>query len=205
MDAPIHSYERFIPGSERVEVSAGTVTLRMARLADLPLFMAWRSDPDVIRYMPTAAAEHLTWEAQMRWWENIWDPISYWTVTIGPFLEDPDLMAFQEPTGRRGRYDFRPVGTVHYDRKTHETGVMIGEKSLWGKGVGKAAMGLGLRLAVELLGPANSGSLPLKNIWTVVHPDNTASRSMFESLGYVVDESEQGRNGQLFYRWNVRR
>jgi RimJ/RimL family protein N-acetyltransferase len=173
----------------------------MARLPDLPLFMAWRSDPDVVRYMPTAAAERLAWDAQMRWWKNSWDPTAYWTVTVGPPMEDPDLLAFKEPTGRRGRYGFRPVGTVHYDRKTHETGVMIGEKSLWGKGVGKAAMGLGLRKTVELVAPANA----LDEIWTVVHPDNIASRRMFESLGYALDENEQGRNGQLFYRWNVHR
>lgn len=188
-----------------MEVPAGIVRLRMARLEDLPLFMAWRSDLEVIRYMPTAAAEHLTWEDQIGWWENAWDPISYWTITVGLVLEDPDLMAFKEPPQRRGRYDFRPVGAVHYDRKTHETGIFIGEKALWGKGVGKAAMGLGLRLTVKLLEQGGSGSMPLRNIWTVVHPDNTASRRMFESLGYVIDESEEGRNGQLFYRWNARR
>ena len=91
------------------------VSLRPTEEADLPLLLAWRHNPQVMRYFVDGGE---TWEEHWRWWQS-------------------------KPCSFIIRYRSRPVGEVHYTLDAlPEVGIYIGETALWGKGIGREAMAL---------------------------------------------------------------
>ena len=159
------------------------IELRGVELRDLDLLLAWRQDRAIMRYLPSAA-ELPEWGQHWEWWRTqaFKDPrdrhqmvVYHWGYTT---LDSTNAY------GRR-------VGVVHYDKPTGEVGLIIGEKTLWGQGVGHIALGKLLRIMRSLPAPTP--------IWAVVHPENTASRRLFESLNFVA--AGEGRKGQIKYIW----
>ena len=143
-------------------------SLRPMRVDDLALVLAWRSDREVMRYLPSAP-ERPTWEQHLQWFVS------------RPVGRTDWMVCLQEIGGMRS------VGTAH---ATHdgEVGVIIGEKSSWGKGIATEVIGLLIRLSPGLA------------LWCVIHPDNIASQEVFKANGFSWDGSEMGRNGQRVYR-----
>ena len=82
----------------------------------------------------------------------------------------------------------RRVGVVHLDRRTHEVGIIIGEKGIWGHGIATSA----LRLAVsESSGPT----------WAIIHPQNIGSQRAFMKAGFErVGITSRSRHGQEKWR-----
>ena len=148
------------------------VVLVPMKFDDLPLLLAWRQDREVMSYLPSAPVSP-TWENHTAWWRGRKDR-SDWMVILSS-LDGSN----------------RPVGTTHYNWDTGEVGILIGEKVLWGKGVGREA----LRKTLDWIGA--------KNCWAVIHPDNIASQRVFGNNGFVWDD-EMGRNGQRVYRRKAR-
>ena len=91
----------------------------------------------------------------------------------------------------------RNVGLTHCDPDTGETGLLIGEKTLWGQGVGRVA----LEKTLRMVSSPGWEALSKKTgpIWAVVHPENVASCRLFESLNFVA--AGEGRNEQIKYVW----
>ena len=167
-----------------MEIPAGKVTLRRVVATDLPILMAWRADPEIRKYLPSSKQERPSWGAQTAWYKSAAIP-GYWTATLD----------FSPEWGPR------PIGLAHWLARTGEVGLLIGEKSLWRQGVGRAVLSLVLRKVSEL-----RPELVTDDVWAVIHPDNEASLRLFESLGFIpgsVPGDEEGRNGQLVYRWNA--
>lgn len=104
--------------------SLTNIKLRKATEDDLPLMMAWRSNPDIyqgfyIQKKPLEWGEHLAWFRTRN---------SNWRTLIV-------------------LYEERPVGVITIEQLDHwspEIGYYIGETSLWGKGVGTEAVKLTL-------------------------------------------------------------
>lgn len=130
------------------------ITLRSVKFADLPLLLAWRSDKEITQYMPVARDERLTWKEHYRYWNTVGH--RDWMIIIKE----------------------RPVGIVHILPATGEVGIIIGEKTLWGKGIATEA----LRLMLELVA---KNQLTHKLIWAAIHPENIASQKTFTKAGFV--------------------
>lgn len=92
------------------------VNLRLVRVDDLELLLAWRSNPKIYEQFreqegPLSWAEHLTWFAT-------------------------------RPHGRHDyiiEYDGRRVGSVAVT-EDERVSIYVGETSLWGKGIASAAL-----------------------------------------------------------------
>ena len=159
------------------------VTLRDVTERDLPLLLAWRQDREVMRFLPSAPTR-MSWEAEWAWWvgrRNRLDrmvEVEYWRVSA------PDYYAESPGSLAHPGLATRPIGVVHCARESGEVGILMGERALWGLGLGKQALGM---LLEELVGEPH--------IWAVVHPENEASLKLFHSLGFK--QVGEGRNGQL--------
>lgn len=165
--------------------SAGVVRLRMVLSTDLPLLLAWRSDREIMQYLPSAKIRP-TWDEQMVWWNTRLSTVQYWMAEIETFLKGRTI-----PQRIRA---WRPVGDVHYDGATGEIGLIVGEKSLWRLGVGEAM----LRLALDAID--DTPSQTRRNIWALIHSKNVASQRLFSGMGFVCS-GERGRNSQLVYNY----
>ncbi len=147
--------------------------LRSVEREDLPLLLAWRADREVMQYLPSAPMSP-TWEEQLAWWKTVTHRRT-WMLDI-----------WDSDNG------MRPVGEVHVDTETHEVGLLIGEKSSWGKGLGHVALMALLQRMVDL-------NISLLTLWAAIHPENTRSQRLFASVGFVKT-GVLARNGQEEWR-----
>jgi RimJ/RimL family protein N-acetyltransferase len=129
------------------------VNLRQADIGDLELMLAWRSDEEIYRHF-RSQTEPLDWESHMSWFASRDSERCDWIV----------------------EYQGRRVGAVSLT-PNNEIGIYIGEKSLWGEGVGSAA----LKQACD-----NT----VKPISAEIHEDNTASQKLFKKVGFERIESD---------------
>jgi RimJ/RimL family protein N-acetyltransferase len=147
-----------------VKSTKHTVKLSPATHNDLELIMAWRSHPNIYHYFKQQNAP-LTWEEHSGFWHR-----------------------------RKNREDFivelrengawRKVGTINVnnlDSDMPEIGILIGELTLQGKGVG----GQSLKLCLDWL--KIFGYTKAK---AVIHTDNKASQQIFLQAGFKPDKKE---------------
>ena len=100
------------------------ILLREASESDLPLMLAWRSNPLVYEGF-IVQNEPLKWEEHYRWWHSKQTDFCFFVIMV---YSDCVL---------------RPVGVVNikgFSQDSPEIGFYIGETSLWGQGVGKEAV-----------------------------------------------------------------
>ena len=104
--------------------------IKLSRLGmgELELVLAWRNDPEVMRYLPSAQRP-LTWEDHLAWYER-YEPYH------GVAIRQDWMIELTESGHDRG------VGVVHYITYTSEIGLIVGEKTLWGQGVGRIALNI---------------------------------------------------------------
>ncbi len=140
------------------------IRLRLLQKEEYPLTMAWRSNPDIYKGF-YQQERTLTWEEHLEWHNS---RNSDWRNFI--------IM-----------YDDRPVGIVTISQLDHwepEIGFYIGETSLWGKGVGKEAVRLGLEYIKE------QGKV---SCHTTVLDNNERSMCLMKSLGFeVIGKAREG-------------
>ena len=150
------------------------IELRSVSLNDLALILAWRSDQEIRRYLPSAS-ERPTWEEHEKYWEKA--DHRDWMIdqVFGSYLLAPR----------------RPVGIVHLIPGTGEVGIIIGAKSLWSKGIATEALAL-------MLVRVKENKIARAPIWAAIHPENIASQRTFTKAGFV-NTHEPARNGQE--RW----
>lgn len=146
--------------------------LRRATESDLPLIMAWRSNPLIYQGFYTQNAP-LTWQEHIGWWNSRND----WREFIILLVEDTDI---------------RPVGVVTIGQLSHwssEIGYFIGEITLWGKGYGKEAV----TLACEWLKKQGK-----EYAHTTILDDNKRSIRLIGSLGFQY--LGKAREGEAWYQ-----
>lgn len=137
------------------------IYLREATEQDLELLMAWRSNPVVYEgfYQQNAPLE---WEEHLGWWKS---RNKDWRTFIIVLVS---------------AYRDRKVGVVTIGQLDHwnpEIGYYIGEVSLWGKGIGKEAVKLGINWLKER---------GYKACHTTVKIENKRSANLLWKLGFQV-------------------
>ena len=151
------------------------VSLREATKEDLELLFNWRNQPEVWQGFYTQSKENraLTWTEHWAWWLS----------------RNKDWRTFII------EYEGKPVGVVtigQLDYWEPETGIYIGEVSLWGKGIAKRA----LELAIDYI--KNYGR---KYTRTSILDKNERSKKLYESLGFK--RIGEARPGESLYRKQI--
>ncbi|WP_019587060.1 GNAT family N-acetyltransferase [Deinococcus apachensis] len=152
----------------------GRVTLRPLRRGDEEAAVRWAADPEfclaagwTVGLAPRKVREH---------WQRV-------AASLGPNF----LRLGVEWEGRLVGY----VDLAGLTRTCGEFGIEIGERTLWGRGIGTAAGGL---LLAHAFGPLGLGTLTAE-----VHAPNLRSHALMRRLGF----REVGRGEPEVYRGRV--
>ena len=145
------------------------VRLRAVERSDLPRYVAWLNDPEVRRGL--AQVFPLSLAQEEKWFES--------SLAL-PREEQP--LAIEVRQGR-GWLHIGGCGLFRFDRLAHnaELGIVIGEKSRWGKGHGTDAMHALLEHAF--------GTLNLHRVYLRVHESNARAIRVYQRTGFI----EEGR------------
>lgn len=137
------------------------VGLRPPRKESIHAYLAWMNDLDILQYIlrvrPMSLAEEEEWFANLS--------------------KRPDDVVFEIASVEAGA----PVGSCGLHRisssnRSAELGIVIGDKSLWGKGYGREAMGLLCRYGFDVLN--------LNRIGLSVYEYNARGIRCYERLGF---------------------
>ncbi len=152
------------------------VRLRGIERNDIPRFVEWLNDPEVIRglslVVPLSTSQEETWFDSQR---------------SKPLEEQPLGIEVETPNG------WLLVGTIalmniDWRNRQAEVGISIGEKRFWSQGYGRDAMVLMLRHAFLNLG--------LNRIYLRVFETNPRAVHSYEKAGFV----HEGRMRQAYYQ-----
>ena len=144
------------------------VTLRPMTHADAPHLVRWANDPDYSWFQWGRKAGRFPDDAAARSWMDV-------------IAEHRGVMFVIE-------YEGRPIGQTNYrdlqpKGKSAEVGIGIGEPGLWGKGLGREALGLLVRHLVDDLG--------LHRIYLSVLAYNDRAISSYQAAGFEVEGIER--------------
>ena len=154
------------------------IFLRDANESDLPLILAWRSQEKVYQgfYQQKAPLE---WEEHKNWWAS---RNSGWKEFIIVLVEDTEM---------------RDVGVVTIGQLDHwspELGVMIGEVSLWNKGLGTEI----IKITLEWLQEYAMSHHHITACHTTILDNNIASIKLFKKCGF--ERLGVAREGESWYQ-----
>lgn len=153
------------------------VRLRGIERTDIPKFVAWLNDPDVIQglliHYPLSQADEEGWFDRM--------------LTL-PTDERVMGIEVKEPALDGSGDTWKLIGTIAFDHinwRIHaaEFGIMIGEKSYWNHGYGTEAVRLLLRHGFN--------TLNLNKIYLHVFDDNPRAIRAYEKAGFKLDIRER--------------
>jgi ribosomal-protein-alanine N-acetyltransferase len=135
------------------------VTLAPIEPEHLPTFCRWLADPEVTQFL--SHQNPYTLKEEEAWFEAV--TVSERDVIWGLFVQDAHV-------GSIG------ITRIDWRNRRGVTGILIGDRSWWGRGVAGEAMRLRTRYAFEELG--------LEKLVTYVNEGNVASRRALERAGY---------------------
>ncbi len=148
------------------------VRLRAIERGDIPVFVRWFNDPEVLQYlslyMPMSAAE------EERWFERQLD------------AQDRKVLAIETAEGVHigniGLHD------IDWKNRQAELGIAIGEKAYWGLGYGSDAIRTLLRFAFA--------EMNLHRIYLRVFDDNKRAIHCYEKCSFKLE----GRLRECVYK-----
>ena len=146
------------------------VYLRPAERNDIPYFVRWFNDAETASFLSLRAPMSIAAEEQ--WFERLQadNGKSRWHFVMC-------LLATGQPIGTIGLFDVDEVNG------SAGMGIMIGEKSLWGKGLGTDALNALLDFGF--------GELRLERIWLEVNDDNLRGKRSYEKSGFKFEGTER--------------
>jgi diamine N-acetyltransferase len=159
------------------------IRLRAPERSDIPRFVAWLNDPEVIaglpRNYPLSQAEEETWFDDM-----LKQPAAQHPMVIEmrvPGERPPEAVSFP-PGVMPADVDWVPIGDcgfhpIDWRNRSSEVGIFIGEKRFWNQGYGTEAMHLLVKHGFE--------TLNLHRIWLRVHADNKRAIRSYEKIGFI--------------------
>lgn len=143
------------------------IRLRALEKDDLPLFVEWLNDPEVTRgvmqYLPISFQDEEDWFDNMRKQPKDRHPMMIEIHQDGQWL----------PIGDCG------LGGIDWRVRSAEFGIVIGDKTQWGKGYGTEASKLMLKHAFL--------TLNLNRVMLRVFGDNPRARHVYEKIGYQFE------------------
>ena len=140
------------------------IRLRGVEREDLPLFVTWLNDPEVIKgliiNLPLSSLD------EENWFENL--------AKLPP-EEKPLAIEIQDENGWRliGNSSFHNIFLIN---RCAEVGIFIGNKDEWGKGYGSETMLLLLKHGFE--------TINLHRIFLRVYEDNHRAIRTYENIGF---------------------
>lgn len=150
------------------------VLLREACHSDLELILAWRSIPQVIRGIYSQSRTgFITWDEHYNWWHSRHN----WKIFI---IQVNDNISTR---------DVGVVSLSQLDNWKPQVGIIIGEVTLWGRGVGRQALLLALNWLREKR---------YSTVFTTILKNNERSIRLFEAVGFK--RVSEGREGEWEYQ-----
>jgi diamine N-acetyltransferase len=152
------------------------IRFRAVEREDLPRFVAWLNDPEVLHgllmYLPLSLNEEENW---------------YESMMKRPTDEHPMVIEIQQAD------EWLPVGNcgfvnIDWRSRSGEVGIFIGEKRLWNQGYGTDAMRLLLQHGFH--------TLNLNRIALDVYDTNLRAVRSYEKAGFV----HEGRKRQAIFK-----
>ena len=147
------------------------VRLRAVEPDDLPDYHRWLNDPEVIRYLtlyaPLSMADEEDWYQKMR--------------------SDPNQKVFAIETESGQHIGNLGLMGINWKDRSAELGIVIGDKSQWGKGYGQDAIR-------TLLGFV-FGEMNLNRVSLHVYAHHTRAINTYRRCGFV----EEGRLREAVY------
>jgi diamine N-acetyltransferase len=156
------------------------VRLRAIERADLPQFVKWLNDPEVIEnlelYVPLSLGQEENW---------------YSKALTRPVVEQPMAIEVKEGEG------WQTIGTlafeeIHWHDHSSEVGIAIGDKAYWNKGYGTDALKLLLKYGFQTVG--------LNRIWLRVYETNQRGISAYTKAGFIhegIMRQARWKNGKF--------
>jgi RimJ/RimL family protein N-acetyltransferase len=154
-------------------------TLRPPRKEELSIYQRWFEDPEVIYFTPGIGP--LSDAKEEEWFDRVGeDPNAVqWVIEVAG-----------KPVG------FTGIGGINWRHSNGETGLVIGEKSLWRKGIASEAMKLRTAFCFR--------ELNLHKIRTRAFMENEASKRALQKAGYResgIQREEMFRDGRFRDIW----
>ena len=161
-------------------IYGGRIRLRADERSDLPQFVVWLNDPEVIAGL--SAVFPLSQVEEEQWYEN---------MLKTPREEHP--MAIDIRTEDGGWKLIGNCGLFGFNWRSHsaEVGIFIGDKSCWNQGFGTEAMGLILKHGFN--------NMNLNRIYLRVLATNPRAIRCYEKVGFISEgrlRQAEFRNGQ---------
>lgn len=151
--------------------------LREIEEEDLDLIVKWRNDPEILRwlfsYLPLNKIK------QKKWYEK--------------YLDDPTQQTFIIEV----KEERTPIGTIgltdiDYKNQRADLGILIGDKSWQNKGMGKEALKLLIKFALD--------KMNIRKIKALVFKENVLAIKFYKSCGFVEEgvlRKEVYKNGDF--------
>ncbi len=152
------------------------IRFRAVEREDLPRFVAWLNDPEVLQglllYLPLSLNDEENW---------------YESMMKRPTDEHPMVIEIQQAD------EWLPIGNcgfvnIDWRSRSGEVGIFIGEKRLWNQGYGTDAMRLLLQHGFH--------TLNLNRIALDVYDTNLRAVRSYEKAGFV----HEGRKRQAIFK-----
>jgi RimJ/RimL family protein N-acetyltransferase len=147
------------------------VRLRAVEPSDLPDYHRWLNDPEVIRYLkiyaPFSMADEEAWYAEVR--------------------EDPNQMVFAIEIETGQLIGNLALMDLNWKDRRAELGIVIGDKSHWGKGYAQDAIQTLLAFAF--------GQMNLNRVYLRVFADHAPAINAYRKCGFI----EEGRLREEMY------
>ena len=151
------------------------IRLRAIEREDLPTFVEWLNDPEVIAglviYVP------MSLEDESKWFEGL---------SNRPAEERPLCIEVKTEEGWR-KIGNAGLHNIEWTHRAAEMGIVIGEKAYWNQGYGAEAMTLLLEYGFE--------TLNLNRMFLRVYENNPRAIRAYEKAGFV----HEGRMRQDHY------
>jgi len=151
------------------------VRLRPIERDDLPRYVRWFADPEVRRHLEVAVPFSLAQEE--RWYEDLQEQIAR-----------QETMVWAIETGDGVHIGSVGLHNIHWQDRSAELGILIGEKTYWDRGYGADAVRTLLRLGFE--------EMNLHRIYLRVDDDNLRAIRCYEKCEF----KEEGKMRDATFR-----
>ena len=162
-DNAVTHWEVILPEKSDITLSGESVSLRLLTPSDAnEIYRSWLNDPEVTKGLDTISKPYT--KEMLTAYVNaaIADRLGYMFVILENKTNTPIGTA--------------RVHNINLKSATCNLGMMIGDKSYWGKGLGKRVYKLLIEFAFN--------KLNIRRIWEAAHADNIVSLAMCEGLGF---------------------
>jgi diamine N-acetyltransferase len=147
------------------------IELRAVEREDLPRYVAWFNDPDVMRYFGTY--EPMSLAQEERWYESQFD---------NPQVRNFAVYYQGEHVGGAG------YAHLNWRDRSAEVGLLIGRKDLWDQGLGTDVLRTLVQFGFE--------QLNLHRIYLRVYAENARGVHCYEKVGF----RHEGRQREAVFR-----